>query len=227
MNTVEIAGKTFSCETVIETLRCLVTPERFRKIETIASHRNKNLITVMENIYDHGNSCAVMRSAEAFGFHQFHQIVEIGKFKSAKRVSQGAEKWLVKHHWNNTESCIQRLKEQGYKIYVTHLDGGTPIDQVSFAEPVALCFGSEKLGASPILTEMADQKIFLPMYGFVQSFNISVAAALCYQFAHQKIAGAHLGSLSDDERQQLIALYLYRSSDRPDLHKLIPSMTKS
>lgn len=223
MNQIEIAGKLYSCDLVIDALKPLVTAERFAKLEAIIKNRNPNLVTVMENIYDDGNTCAVMRSAEAFGFHNFHQIIEIGRFKSAKRVSQGAEKWLVKKKWDDTASCIENLKSKGYKICVTHLEGGLPIDQVRFDQPIALCFGNEKDGASPLLTEMADQRIYLPMYGFVQSFNISVAAALCFQHIHGKLTDAGLPLLSDDERQQLLALYLYRSSDRPNLHKILQS----
>ena len=171
----------------------------------------------MENIYDRGNTSAVMRSAEAFGFHLFHQVVEIDSFKESKRVTQGADKWLLQSHWNDTTTCINNLKSKGYRILVTHLDGGTPIDQVSFDQPTALCFGSERDGASPLLTELADERVFVPMQGFVQSFNISVAAALCFQHIHGEMQKSSLPGLSDEERQELTALYLYRSCKTPIL----------
>ena len=226
MNTIDLEDKTFSCADVIELLREQVTPERLDRIEGVINNRNKNLITVMENIYDRGNTSAVMRSAEAFGFHNFHQVVEIDTFKESKRVTQGADKWLVQKHWETTQDCVTHLKDNGYKVYVTHLEGGKPIDKVSFAEPVALCFGSEKNGASPLLTELADERVYIPMQGFVQSFNISVAAALCFQHVHKEHKSLNLPSLSDIERQQLMALYLYRSCKAPNLSRLNPITTK-
>lgn len=217
MNKIDLENKSYSTEQVIESLKEQVTPERLERIKTVISNRNKNLITVMENMYDRGNTSAVMRSAEAFGFHHFHQIIEIDTFKESKRVTQGADKWLLKKEWRDTSTCIKSLKEQGYKIVVTHLEGGKPIDEISFNEPVALCFGSEKDGASPILTELADERAYIPMQGFVQSFNISVAAALCFQHIHKAHQELELPPLSGEERQYLLALYLHRSCKTPVL----------
>ncbi len=217
MNTIDLDEQRFDTQQVVAELSRQVRPERLQRIHDVLAKRNKNLITVTENIYDRGNTSAVMRSAEAFGFHLFHQIVEIDTFKESKRVTQGADKWLLQTHWADTESCITQLKEQGYKIVVTHLDGGIPIQECSFDQPVALCFGNERDGASPRLTEMADEKVFIPMQGFVQSFNISVAAALCFQHIHREMAKVGLPALSDDERQYLEALYLFRSCKNPQL----------
>lgn len=226
MNTIELEGLSYDCNDVIKLLASQVTTERFNRIQGVINKRNPNLITVMENIYDRGNTSAVMRSAEAFGFHHFHQIVEIDTFKESKRVTQGADKWLLQKEWANTSDCVTHLKKQGYKIYVTHLEGGIPIEEASFSEPVALCFGSEKNGASPLLTELADQKVYIPMAGFVQSFNISVAAALCFQHIHRTHKEMNLPGLSDIERQQLLALYLYRSCKAPNLCRINSKPTK-
>ncbi len=220
---VRLGGKIYPCDQVIEVLKKWVTPERLSRIERVISGRSKDLVTVMENIYDCGNTSAVMRSAEAFGFHLFHQIVENNSFREVRRVTQGAEKWLIQYHHKTTGDCMDCLKKQGYRIYVTDLRNGRPIDELSFNKPVALCFGNEKSGASEELIQQADERVYIPMEGFVQSFNISVAAALCFQHIHREHQGyreprshrEHRGnkgsSLCDNERQQLLALYLYRS----------------
>lgn len=214
---VEFEGQTYHAADVIKKLKEQVFPERFDKIQRVVNQRNKGLVTVMENIYDRGNTSAVMRSAEAFGFHLFHQIIPTDEFKESKRVTQGADKWLVQNIWQDTPSCIQSLKKQGYKILVTHLEGGRPLEQVDFSNPVALCFGNERDGASETLTELADEKVFIPMQGFVQSFNISVAAALCFQWVHHQVKNSPQSQLTEDEKQQLLALYLYRSCRSPQL----------
>jgi tRNA (guanosine-2'-O-)-methyltransferase len=217
VNPVELDGRIFDAAEVVATLKKQVEEKRFERIQEVVGRRNPHLITVMENIYDRGNTSAVMRSAEAFGFHLFHQIVEIDTFKESKRVTQGADKWLVQTHWEQTRPCINTLKEKGYPILVTHLEAGVSIEDVSFDRPVALCFGSEREGASATLTEMADEKVYIPMQGFVQSFNISVAAALCFQHIHREMRGHALPPLADKERQKLLALYLYRSCKNPVL----------
>ena len=152
-----------------------------------------------------------MRSAEAFGLYQLHMI-ELGeKFKESKRVTQGAHKWLDSKKWKSTDSCIKTLKDQGYKIYVTHLDTqAKPLAEVDMSVPFAICLGNEKDGASQNLLALADERVYIPMQGFVQSFNISVAAALCFYHIHV-FAKKH--PLSNEERARLQALYLTRSID--------------
>ena len=217
MNRVLLDEKYYDSQEVINQLKEQVLPQRLERISKVIDHRNKNLVTVMENIYDRGNTSAVMRSAEAFGFYNFHQIIISDEFKESKRVTQGADKWLLQQLWPSTTDCIKSLKESGHKVYVTHLEGGIPLDKADFSQPVALCFGNERDGASEELTSLADEKVFIPMQGFVQSFNISVAAALCFQIAHQKFSENSPQKLSDEERHQLLALYLYRSCKNPVL----------
>ena len=108
--------------------------------------------------------------------------------------------------WSKTDSGSSRISNEG-----------TGIQEISFDQPTALCFGSERDGASPTLTSLADEKVFIPMEGFVQSFNISVAAALCFQHIHREMKQSNLPALTDEERQKLLALYLYRSCKNPVL----------
>lgn len=196
---------------LVEHLQKHVTPERWTRIQTAVANRRPHVAVVLEDIYDRGNTSAVMRSAEAFGLYQLHMI-ELGeKFKESKRVTQGAHKWLDRTKWKSTNECISKLKSDGYKIYVTHLDQkAKPLAEVDMSVPFAICFGNEKDGASPEILEMADERVYIPMQGFVQSFNISVAAALCFYHIHL-FAKKH--PMTDDERARLQALYLTRTID--------------
>ena len=217
MDLIELEDKKWSPTEIIEQLKAQVTPERWTRIQKVVQSRNPNFVTVLENIYDRGNASAVMRSAEAFGFYKFHQINETEEFKESKRVTQGADKWLIQQNWLETQSCVDHLKTQGFEIWVTHLEGGTPIEETPLTKPVALFFGNERQGASPLLTEICDRKVYIPMQGFVQSFNISVAAALCFQTMNRRLSQKSSPPLSDAERQYLTALYLYRSLKNPGL----------
>lgn len=218
LDTVHWRQKDFDVQQVIKTLSPQVTPRRLELINKITEERTSQFITVLENIYDHGNSSAVIRTAEAFGFFEINHIVVEQKNKDSKRISKGAEKWMVQKKWSDTETCILDLKKRGYQILVTHLEGGRPIHEVDLTKPTALCFGNEKEGASQKLTDLADEKIFIPMKGFVQSFNISVAAAICFFHARTVMEKNNTNRLTDSEKKFLKALYLLRSTKNPELY---------
>lgn len=194
---------------IVRRLSPHVTPERWEKIQLVAKNRIPHARIVLEDIYDRGNISAVMRSAEAFGLHTMDIIELHDKFKESKRVTQGADKWLDVHKWSSTRSCVEHIKKQGLKLYVTHLSSkATPIDQVDFSVPFAIAFGNEKNGATAELLELADADVFIPMQGFVQSFNISVAAAL--SFYHIRKLG-HPPLLTPEKEEELKAKYLIQS----------------
>ena len=101
----------------------------------------------------------------------------------------------------------------------THLDDtAVPISKIDFTRPTALVFGNEKEGISDALLALADQRCIIPMAGFVQSFNISVAAAVgLYHAYNDRVMrqGFH-GDLSPGEREALLAAYYYRSVKHAD-----------
>lgn len=180
----------------------LLTEERRQKITRVASERNFNVSVVLENIYDRGNASAVMRSQEALGFGCVEVIEGGERFKNANRVSSGAEKWLRLRKWNNTTSCWKQLKSEGYQICVTSLQSSKPIDDVDWTRPTALVLGNEKEGVSQELLDNADERIIIPMVGFVQSLNISVAGAVSLYHIAQAIK-AKKGSVSTVTEEQI------------------------
>ena len=202
-------------------LRPFITEERQARIESALQFRTRSVVPVMENIYDRGNISAAMRSAEAQGFFEFHIIeAEEARFKTANRVTQGADKWLDVHEHHSTGEAVSKLKTRGYKIYATDLEAAVPIDEVNFSEPCALVFGNEKEGITPEMRELSDQNIILPMRGFSQSYNISVAAALSFYHAFQQRLQKRgtSGDLSEEELQTLRANYFYKAANNsPDI----------
>jgi tRNA (guanosine-2'-O-)-methyltransferase len=192
-----------------------LTEPRQNKINRVALERCFSHVIVTENLYDRGNISAVMRSAEAFGFGQLHLIEEGETFKESQRTTAGADKWIETKKWKSTKACIQELKAQGKQIVVTHLDStARPISEIDFAKPTALVLGNEKTGASPEMLAMADHRVIVPMSGFVESFNISVAAALCfYQMDLARRQQGRLHELKPEEVARLKAIYALRTLD--------------
>ena len=199
---------------VIRILGRHVRPERMQRFDEVISRRMKGLTLVMENLYDPGNRAAAFRSAEAHGLFDAHIIrPEMARKTQARAVSRGAEKWLDIHRWDDTVSCVRHLRSRGYRIAAADLRAARPLHTLSFDRPIALVFGNEHDGITDELRELADDRFIIPMYGFVESFNISVAASISLSWARamRERATGRRGDLTVAERQATLARYLLRS----------------
>lgn len=199
---------------ILDLLSSQLTPERQKRIQEVIANRTFSVSVVCESIYDRGNISAAMRSAEAFGFAPFHVIETSEKFKNANRVTRGSEKWIEIQKWKSTKDCISFLKKQNRKLLVTSLDANISIEEIDFSQPCAVVLGNEKEGVSQEMLEAADYRIKIPMYGFVQSFNISVAAALClYHISQSRRQKGITSELTDKQKRILEAVYTLRTLD--------------
>lgn len=209
------AGFAVDYRDVHERIGPTLTPERLEKIKKTVAFRNFDAAVVLENVYDRGNTSAVMRTAEGFGFVSFHCIEPGEKYKEGNRTSAGAAKWIEAKKWKTTAACVEQLRREGKKIYATHLDAtAVPIEEVDFSEPCALVLGNEHWGCSPEMLAAADRRVILPMVGFVQSFNISVAGALAlFAMFQSNQRRGRTCSLSAEEREILEAVYMLRTQD--------------
>ena len=182
-------------------------PGRRARIDAVVSNRTRTLTVVMEAFCDPQNVNAVLRTCEAFGIQELHAIEGPMKpYDRNKKISQNADKWLDVRRWSSTGECLASLKSEGFAIYVTHLGEGTrPLDALPFAGKVALVFGNEHRGVSDEAVALADAAYAIPMRGFVQSLNVSVAAAISIAKAVERREaerGRH-GDLSDVEAAAL------------------------
>jgi len=193
----------------------LLTPERQQKIDRVAGGRCFDISVVLEGIYDRGNISAVMRTAEGLGFADFHIIETFEKFKNANRVTQGADKWVESRKWKTSKEAIDFFKKNKIRICVTSLESSKPLHEVDFSTPLALVLGNEKDGASKEIMEAADERVIIPMPGFVQSFNISVAGALClYQISQSRLKSRGTNVDVNSEQVRLLrAHYALRTLD--------------
>jgi len=194
----------------------ILTPERQAKIKAVAKTRCFSVAIVLESIYDRGNISAVMRTGEGLGFANFHIVETFEKFKEANRVTQGADKWVETTKWKSSTTCIEHLKSKGYQICVTALaPDSVPIQKIDFSKPTALVLGNEKQGVSQEMIAACDRKVIIPMPGFVQSFNISVAGALSmYHISQDRERRLGLNDdLNDLEKWKLSMVYALNTLD--------------
>lgn len=204
---------------VIQALLPHMRPERFERLSDASIARMRGLTIVLESLYDPGNLGAVFRSADAHGLTDVHVINPANATKiHARSVSRGTEKWLDIHTYEETEPCVARLKKHGFQIAVSDLEAASPLRSVDFSKPTAVVFGSERFGVSDTMREAADIRFRIPMHGFVQSLNISVAAAITLHVARQGRERA-LGAMSDltvEDRTWLLAQWMRRSVTHAD-----------
>lgn len=210
-----VKGRAVKADDCLSLLWPRLTEARRRRIDEVIKLRTMHVMPVVEGLYDRGNISAVMRSAEAFGFLDFHIIETSDRFKEANRVTRGADKWLCVEKSKTTQSAVRSIRDRGYRIYATHLDSAAkPLTSVDLSQPFALVFGNEKDGISKEMIEAADERVILPMRGFVQSFNISVAAAVAFA-SITEVAGSHFQSLNSEEQKLLRAHYTLCTLENP------------
>ncbi|MBE8163219.1 MAG: RNA methyltransferase [Bdellovibrionaceae bacterium] len=210
----QIIPSHLSSNEVVKKLSTIATEERWLKIQKVVASRSFDVGVLMEDIYDQGNINAVMRSAEAFGFMPFY-ILDYNKKnkKTANRVSQGADKWLDITKFNSLQTSIDTIKNASYKIYGTSLKAAKPIEEVDFSVPHIIVMGNEHKGLSAEMEEAVDLNFKIPMQGFSQSFNISVAAAisLSYIFQYRKSHKVKECLFTKNNFVDLQAQYLWKS----------------
>ncbi len=210
----EIGDAKLTPDHVVSLLRPYLTDERVQRIEEVLDERTTSLAVVVEGMVDTGNIAAVMRTADGLGVQSFHAIDTAARYKHSRRTSQGAEKWLDRWRWESPADCVIFLRESGYRVLAADIsEGALPIDEVDFSQPTALAFGNELEGLSGEMLAMVDGVVTIPISGFVQSFNISVAAALCLDAARRDRVtrlGRH-GDLNDEVRRRLRAIWYQKS----------------
>lgn len=161
-----------------------ISDTRKARFQEVLSHRTDHLRVVLENVYQEHNASAVLRSCDCFGIQNVHCIENRNTIRISDDVSMGSHKWLNVHRHNqkdeNTVDTLRALKAQGYRIVATtpHRNDCT-IDVLPVDRKLALVFGTELTGITPEVYQEADEFVKIPMYGFTESFNISVCAAIC------------------------------------------------
>lgn len=215
---ISVGGREFAVDHILKTLGALMTGERLARLDDVAGHRSLKLVGVLENIYDRGNVSAVMRSFEAFGFLRLHLIDPPGgKFKAANRVTKGAEKWLDVHSHTDPVEAVAKLHADGYQVWATDLNTKVTIADIDWTRPTAVVLGNEKDGVSEAMKSAVDGCFRVPMVGFSQSFNISVAASLIFYHAHMAFAGQGPQAwVTAVEKRQILANYYLRCFDNSE-----------
>lgn len=168
-----------------------MTEKRFQRIHQVVSKRQKFFTIVLENIHDPHNVSAILRSAEAVGIDKVYLIYNTCKFPKVGRVSSAsANKWIELVKFKNVKDCFEKLRKEKFKIYSTHISDSKKnysLFELNLTGKTALVFGNEHEGVSEDVKRYADKNFLVPMYGMVQSLNVSVTVAVClYEALRQR-----------------------------------------
>jgi tRNA (guanosine-2'-O-)-methyltransferase len=163
---------------------------RINRLKTVLAQRQPDLTVVIENVHDPHNVSAMLRTCDATGVMCVSMIYTIEKSpKIGKKSSASAFKWIERRTFKSVDECYKQLHEESFTIYATHLNGDSAsLYDLDLTKKVALVFGNEHRGVSEEAARKADGNFQIPMFGMIQSLNVSVACAVClYEAMRQRL----------------------------------------
>ncbi len=203
-----------------EYLAGFLTDQRKQKIEDVLFLRTRYVTVVLEDIHKSQNGSAVLRTAEAMGVQDVYLIQNKNPFRIHDGVARGASKWLTLHRFsrkgqNNTPACFAALRQKGYYLVAAspHADGWS-LEDIPLDRKLAFIFGNELEGLSDYAYHHADAHLRLPMYGFTESYNISVSVAITLAYVLPKLRRLDVPwPLTGAEKAELRLKWYRRSID--------------
>ena len=178
-------------------LEDFVSEKRKATFHRVLEERTRHFTVVLEDIYQPHNSSAVIRSCDIFGVQDVHIIQNKYSSKVSRHVAKGSQKWLDIKKYNksatNTQDCLDALRNDGYQIIATTPHNESCVlQEFDITKKSAFVFGVEKEGVSEYTMNQADGFLKIPMVGFTESLNISVAAAIILQDITTKLRASNI-----------------------------------
>lgn len=195
----------------------MISDNKQQKFQEIIAYRTRYITVVLEDLYQSHNASAVLRTCDCLGVQDVHIIENSNRFQISHDIVRGASKWLSIYKYNqpqanNSVHCLKLLKEKGYKII-----GTTPhkqdknLEDMELSRPIAVVFGTEKKGLSMDAIRLCDGYMKVPMFGFTESFNISVCAGIVLHHLVWKLRCSNIvWELSPEEKLDLMIEWAFQ-----------------
>ena len=228
---IELAGRIYDVDNVLAALGPHVTDRRRGRIEHVLAHRLTTLALGLEDVRHNHNATACLRTAESLGVHDVVSLefddgypwpIEEEDTRLAKKVTMYSDRWLNLHRLSTTEQLIDWSKARGMTILGTSPHAEISLGDVSVDRPVLVLFGNEGEGLRPATQKLCDEVFKLPMYGFTESFNLSVTVGMTLRELSQKkrallASKASTGDMPEQRQRALQAQWYFNSVRRADL----------
>jgi tRNA (guanosine-2'-O-)-methyltransferase len=211
-------------EELIAYLETFVSANRINTINQNLAYRTRYITIILENIYQFHNASAVLRTCECLGIQDMHIIDNKNPFKTNTEITMGSERWLNINRYSDKDlsstDVIERIKAKGYRIVATSSHANsTDFENIDLNKgKIAFVFGTELTGISNSVLEAADEHLKIPMYGFTESYNLSVSAAIILHiFSHQLRTSNIDWKIPYDELVDIKLNWLRNSIKKPEL----------
>ncbi|WP_299678071.1 RNA methyltransferase [uncultured Tenacibaculum sp.] len=212
-------------EELLQYLEGYVTDNRKQTFKEVLANRTKHFTVVLENVFQPHNASAVVRSCDIFGIQDVYTVENSYVNKVSRKIAKGSQKWLDFHRFksqnNNTQECFEDLKNKGYQIIATtpHNDS-CYLSDFDITKKSAFVFGVEREGVSEFMMENADGYLKIPMVGFTESLNISVAAAIILQDVTTRLRKSDVSwQLTKEEQLTIYSEWIEKSIKNVDKFK--------
>lgn len=205
MDAIDKMIEKYGPETICKTLEPMLTPERIARIDGVLAARLGSVVAAVEDTYDPHNAAATIRTCEALGLQELHAIEPGERFSAVKGVTRGAHRWIDLHRWPSADAAVAGLHARGFRVYATLPDAKVSIEDVDVGSPIAVIFGNEHDGVSQTAIKACDASITVPMFGFTESYNLSVTVGLAMSRLAQRRREA-LGKQGDLDEARLARL---------------------
>lgn len=207
---------------LVNYLSSFITSRRLDNFEKVLSYRTRYINLVCEDIYQNHNASAILRTCDCFGIQDVHIIEQRNRFEINSEIAMGASSWLTLHRYgksSNSYGIIEKLRTDGYRIVATTPHSGISLSEFDITKgPVSLIFGTEKDGLSSGMEGLADEFISVDMYGFTESFNVSVSAGIILHYLRHKLKKSEVRwQLTEEEKLQIKLEWLRKSIKRSHL----------
>lgn len=162
----------------VDVMETYIAPERLARVDHVLRHRLGSVTAVFEDVFDPHNVAACVRTCEAYGLQDLHWVLNKHDLRLQSTVAKSSDQWIDLHRHGSTQEGVAALKSQGYELWVSDLQATETLADIPLPPKVAIVVGNAKSGISEEMRAAADRRYILPMWGMVQSYNLSVALAI-------------------------------------------------
>lgn len=150
------------------------------------------MVVVLDNIRSCNNIGSVFRTSDALLIEAIHLcgITATPPNKEIHKTALDAEKSVPWEYFEKTEGSVNRLKENGYRVFaIEQVEGSIMLPDFEFevGTKLALVFGNEVKGVQQKVVDLCDGAVEIPQFGIKHSFNISVSAGIVLWDLFKKI----------------------------------------
>jgi tRNA (guanosine-2'-O-)-methyltransferase len=178
MDAIEQLIERFGPQAICRALEPMMTSERIARIDRVLAARLQSLAVAVEDTYDPRNAAATIRTSEALGLQDLHVIEPHERFSATKGVTRGSHRWIELHRWPAAPAAATALRARGFRVVATTPGAAASIEDIAVDTPLVVMFGNEHDGLTEEAVAACDGTVSVPMFGFTESYNLSVTVAL-------------------------------------------------